>query len=275
MTMYESVLHIDIGQNPDRPRPGKMWLRNIYHVHQRLCMAFPSQQQLKDDPEFLKPYNPSGFPVIHTSRSAQSNFLYRIDPVKQGLVRIIVRSALRPNWDYAFHNADYLLDAKHPPVVRVAKLTFLPNTIYKFELVANPTKKIATLSKSQRLTGIRKNDGLSKNGKRVPVPPDQWVPWLKKQAQQKGFELCGEPTASPFFYRFHKPSAEDPGKILTVRFRGLLRVIDQQLFTDALVSGIGPAKGFGCGLLTIFEDTSAEAACYECEGQLSASPENF
>lgn len=273
--MYESILHIDIGQNPDHPRPAKMWLRNIYHVHQRLCMAFPSQQQLSDDPEFLKPYNPDGFPVIHTSRSAQSNFLYRIDPLKHGLVRIIVRSALRPNWDYAFHNATYLLDAKHPPVVKPLELTFSPDKIYKFELVANPTRKIATLTKSERLAGQLTRSGVSKNGKRVPLAPDQWLQWLEKQAQQKGFALCGKPTVSPFFYRFRKPSAEHAGKILTVRFRGLLKILDHQLFTDALVSGIGPAKGFGCGLLTITDNTGVEAGCHECEGQLSAAPENF
>ncbi len=40
--MYLSSLLIDVGDNPDRPRPGRLWLRNLYHVHQRLCMAFPS-----------------------------------------------------------------------------------------------------------------------------------------------------------------------------------------------------------------------------------------
>ena len=48
--MYQSTLMINIGDNPDRPRPGRLWLRNIYHVHQRLWMAFPTSQQRADDP---------------------------------------------------------------------------------------------------------------------------------------------------------------------------------------------------------------------------------
>ena len=40
--VYLSRLMIDIGNDPTRERPGRLWLRNLYHVHQRLCMAFPS-----------------------------------------------------------------------------------------------------------------------------------------------------------------------------------------------------------------------------------------
>jgi hypothetical protein len=53
--MYLSHLMIEVGSDPDRPRPGRLWLRNMYHVHQRLCMAFlpPVSKKNKDDPEFL------------------------------------------------------------------------------------------------------------------------------------------------------------------------------------------------------------------------------
>ena len=51
--MFLSCLLIDIGDNPDRPRPGRIWLRNLYHVHQRLCMAFPSDPRKTDDRDFL------------------------------------------------------------------------------------------------------------------------------------------------------------------------------------------------------------------------------
>ena len=50
--MYLSCLLIDVGDDPDRPRPGRTWLRNIYHVHQRLCMAFPSRERMEADPPF-------------------------------------------------------------------------------------------------------------------------------------------------------------------------------------------------------------------------------
>ena len=59
--MFLSCLFIDVGANPDRPRPGRMWLRNLYHVHQRLCMAFPSAPRISEDPGFLKPFKPEDF----------------------------------------------------------------------------------------------------------------------------------------------------------------------------------------------------------------------
>ena len=37
----------------------------------------------------------------------------------------------------------------------------------------------------------------------------------------------------------------------TALFEGVLRVEDPAVLRTALVSGIGPAKGYGCGLLTL------------------------
>ena len=44
------------------------------------------------------------------------------------------------------------------------------------------------------------------------------------------------------------------GRIVTIRavvFEGILKVTDAELFRSALASGIGPAKAYGCGLLTL------------------------
>src|SRR5436190_21766487 len=49
--MYHSHLLINVGDNPDRPdwNISRRWLRNLYRVHQRLCMAFPSAAPRRDD----------------------------------------------------------------------------------------------------------------------------------------------------------------------------------------------------------------------------------
>ena len=93
--MFLSCLLIDTGINPDRPRPGRMWLRNLYHVHQRLCMAFPSAPRISEDPEFLKPFKPEDFgkKQVHVKREADSGFLFRIDPEPDGRAVILVQSA--------------------------------------------------------------------------------------------------------------------------------------------------------------------------------------
>lgn len=47
--------------------------------------------------------------------------------------------------------------------------------------------------------------------------------------------------------------------LVTAVFEGRLEVIDTKLFRDALCEGIGRAKGFGCGLLTIAPETRSNA----------------
>jgi CRISPR system Cascade subunit CasE len=42
-----------------------------------------------------------------------------------------------------------------------------------------------------------------------------------------------------------------PGKIVTINYSGLLDVDDAESLTNLVENGIGPAKAFGCGLLSL------------------------
>lgn len=52
-------------------------------------------------------------------------------------------------------------------------------------------------------------------------------------------------------HRLHKPGADHAITFSTLDYAGTLRVTDADLFGEALTKGIGPAKGFGCGLLLV------------------------
>ena len=282
--MYISSLLINVGDNPDRPRPGRQWLRNIYHVHQRLCMAFPSKFQRQSDPRFVKPYNPCGFPdprptqctievgpsasipacsvlaqqpPIHVPRDQDHNFLFRINTQPGNRVVILVQSALRPDWDYAFQNAQYLLDA--PPQQKELALQLAEKELYRFRLRANPTKKIDSASKTERLAGCKKN------GKRIGLfHENDQVAWLLDKGQKGGFTIPGQwreenGVKGPDFrvdviregwVRCGKEGHRD-GEFFAVRFEGLLTVTDPVLFRQALAQGLGSAKAFGFGLLSV------------------------
>ena len=118
--MFLSLLHIDVGNDPDRPRPGRLWLRNLHPVHQRLCMAFPTKSRKVDDPDFLKPFATSDFGQgqVHVRRDEDSGFLFRIDPypgdeVPEALVRrgrVLRPRRLRP--ETPPHNDEVLLDRR-------------------------------------------------------------------------------------------------------------------------------------------------------------------
>ena len=298
--MYYSKLLVDVGDNPDRPRPGRLWLWNMYHVHQRLCMAFPSASRKERDPEFLAPYDPEDFPEqrhfadwskkqltdlkqgtekealallqhVHSPRRPESGFLFRIDPLMGGGSMILVQSALKPDWGYAFHNADYFLAA--PPEIIAYNPTFIKGQRLQFRLLANPTRRLSEKSKEKNGAPVRKDF----IGKRVPVPYEKLDEWLVKKGADGGFEIQKDEDGnfilvkqSSYVY-FSKPSKkrgdgdnqspkkndregdnrEKKGKLFAVRFEGILKVTDPEVFFQTLIAGIGPGKAFGFGLLSV------------------------
>jgi len=50
---------------------------------------------------------------------------------------------------------------------------------------------------------------------------------------------------------FRKAKEKRVGKIQPVNFEGILSVKSPSAFVDLITIGIGPAKAFGCGLLSL------------------------
>ncbi|MBF0162470.1 MAG: type I-E CRISPR-associated protein Cas6/Cse3/CasE [Magnetococcales bacterium] len=73
--------------------------------------------------------------------------------------------------------------------------------------------------------------------------------WLESRAVQNGFRVDSVAVEG---YRQHRLRGRN-GEIRfsTLDFEGGLTVTDQDLFRRSLWMGIGPAKGFGCGLILI------------------------
>lgn len=95
------------------------------------------------------------------------------------------------------------------------------------------------------------------------VPLDQWPSepelvqeagskWLQARAEKTGFRLHAVRADSYRQHHFAKGRASDPVRLSTVDFTGVLEVLDPACFLrEALYRGLGPAKGFGCGLVLI------------------------
>lgn len=299
--MFISQLLVNVGSDPDRPRPGRLWLRNLYRVHQRLCMAFPSRERRQSDGEFLKPFLPDDFGEghVHVERAAQSGFLYRIDTLAANRVVILVQSAVAPDWEYAFHNAGYLLDA--PAQTKPFDPVFDKGQRLRFRLLANPTKKVHLPGPAAR-NGAGPEGRPDKNGRRVPVycdrprdpatgerPPmmerKQWLAhrdaklreWLQAREWDgetdpavRVFAVDADPLSITAGYVYFdkrnypgqrgEAGAKDPGeppprelkgRMVSARYDGILAVTDPDRFARVLARGIGPAKAFGFGLLSV------------------------
>jgi len=82
---------------------------------------------------------------------------------------------------------------------------------------------------------------------------EQQIGWLHRKAKQAGFlvhSIVVTPEGSVSFVK------ADGGKqyrlsLLSVRFDGLLEVTHPQRLRETLAKGIGSAKGFGFGLLSL------------------------
>lgn len=113
---------------------------------------------------------------------------------------------------------------------------------FTFRLRANTTKKIDTK------TGA---DGIRRQGRRVPLRGDgERMCWLRRHADAAGFSF------DPERLRITEiaPSGGGGETFVTLAgtlFEGILVVRDVEPFRLALAEGIGPAKAFGFGLLSI------------------------
>jgi len=261
--MFLSLIHVNIGHDPDRPRPGRLWLRNLYRVHQRLCMAFPTQSRVSDDEDFLKPFKPEDFGPgqVHVARGQDAGFLFRIDQHPgAGRAMILVQSAMEPHWDYAFQNACYLLAA--PPEARPYEPQFQSNQRLKFRLLANPVKKLREKSREQSGAPVKE----AWVGKRIPVRTEHLVDWLYRRTDpgwsafttkgakrdQPGFRTTGNIDVQPGYVHVNNSLDKRCGRQLrSARYEGILEVTNADAFRETLVCGIGPAKAFGFGLLSI------------------------
>jgi len=247
--MYLSRIMVNIGDNPDRPRPGRLWLRNVYRVHQRLCMAFPSRDRKMEDPAFLKPYQPQDFTQGQPhgeTRSSENGFLFRVDPIAGASPVITVQSAGRPDWEYAFQNAQYLLGAA--PEVRPYEPAFSAGARLHFRLKANPTKRISRHSRDAEGNPFDPKW----IGKRVPVPAQATRAWIERRIGAARAELEELDRSESGYVYFSKNGQSGAGQRLhSVLFEGMLRVLEPESFAAAVRSGIGSGKAFGFGLLSL------------------------
>src|SRR5262249_28437292 len=135
-----------------RDRQARRDLTQPYEMHRTLWWAFPD--------------------------NAPGRILFRVDPDRTGSRPVVlVQSDLRPQWErLADRGSRYLLA---PPDFKAFQPSFTNGQRLRFRLRANPTKKVASLSKSERLAGTRTRDGNTKNGRRLAILREgEQLAWL-------------------------------------------------------------------------------------------------
>ncbi|MHB1424629.1 MAG: type I-E CRISPR-associated protein Cas6/Cse3/CasE [Gemmataceae bacterium] len=184
------------------------------------------------------------------------DLLFRVESTRMGPPVVLVQTREKPDWSrlpvgYLLQRAEFKpLDLAIPVGKRL-----------RFRLRANPTKRVA--EKNKELGGVMA-------GKRVGVLSEtEQIRWLIRKGEAGGFRIpgewvdakhpkAGEPVQLPNFRVDVVPEGRDPngkpgheGVFIAVRFEGVLEVTDPDQLRKTVSEGIGSAKAFGFGLLSL------------------------
>jgi len=176
------------------------------------------------------------------------DFIYRQDMV-DGLPAFYCISAREPN------NRCGVWHVETKPYAPVIK----KDQRLAFMLRANPIQTKRDDQKKQHRHDVVMEAKTLLKQRQEPYPPEPEIVqqagfvWLAMKGESNGFSLReGEVRADGYTqHRFVKPKGKHPITLSTIEFTGLLTVTDPDLFVPALFRGLGPAKGFGCGLLMV------------------------
>lgn len=161
--------------------------------------------------------------------------LYRLDINRTGKVSLLVQSEKLPDWDRAELLQTCLEEPVekpkvYPPALRNGQMLY-------FRLRANPS--------------VKKKDENKKNGYRLGLfKEEDQKKWLDTKGEKGGFTLVSCRTI-PEGISHDDKRGERKLRHFAVCFEGILSVKDSQLFEETVKSGIGSAKGFGFGLLSV------------------------
>jgi len=215
MNLHLSLLILNPGS-----RQVQAELRNPYQMHRTLSRAFGTR------PEDWK----------------AARVLFRVEQA-DGKPSVLIQSRIPPDWSRLTDSTnDYF--AKEP-ATKVLDVDIRTGQLLRFRLRANPTaKKIVDET-------IRDCNGRPRRGRVGLFGEQKQMEWLRRKAESGGFKIveCCISAKSDS----HSTKAPRTATIthLGVTFDGILIVTNADLFSQTLASGIGSAKGFGFGLLSV------------------------
>ena len=153
---------------------------------------------------------------------AKRDFLFRSD-VTHGILRVLLLSERVPGES-----------SEAPWRTTEVSPTFLGHGAYRFQLRANPTFRRAS---DHRRLAIFDEAALRD--------------WFVRKFTAAGCEVGDLELSAPRKLQFRKGGGTRPGTLCAVDASGSLVVKDEESFRSAFDAGIGPAKGFGFGLLLL------------------------
>lgn len=171
--------------------------------------------------------------------------LWRIDRLDEDC-QLLVLSGEEPDFahiveQFGFPDSEPLWETKeYRPLLAKLKT----GQSWQFRLCANPTRSSAK----------DKDQGMARGKVFAHVTQEQQKKWLLQRAVNVGIILDENAfdVVQTNWYKFsNNQSEKNMITIRTATFEGMLTISDLERFKNVLISGIGRAKAYGCGLMTL------------------------
>lgn len=192
----------------------------------------------------------------------EERILWRLESAVPHRMDLLVLSRSKPSWEHlveqggwpASDDAQALVKPYEPLLDRIVR-----GREFAFRVRANPV----TATRRPLNPSVAARDRLSQpraRGVRVPQRTvDQQLAWLLARVRRWGFELpvgssgtCDARLVSRQRLSFRKhDGATSPVVIETATFEGRVRIVDAATARRSLLEGVGRARAYGCGLVTL------------------------
>jgi CRISPR system Cascade subunit CasE len=221
--IYLSCLILDLERSLAR-----RWLSEPYRIHQRLLRAW------EDGGE--------GQPRAGTRVAAPGRVLYRVE-LDRRPPRILVQSLTAADWERCFAGFPVLGEPARQKRVEVAAAA---GQTLRFFLRANPTVRCLRFGEEgpppDRLVA----------GQRVGLlREEEQQEWLARKVEAAGCALLAAEARDRGEQVCYKKATRARMIHRCVEFEGRLQVRDPERLRSAVAAGIGSAKAFGFGLLSL------------------------
>jgi len=191
---------------------------------------------------------------LHSLDVDNERILWRVDYLGEKCF-LLVLSAQQPDFKHIAERFGY---PRNEPQWETKNYDLLLNRIntgqvWRFRLRANPVR-----------SSSKEKDPISGRGKVFAhVTTEQQKQWLLSRAKNCGF-LLNENEFDVVYTEWKKfNKGIDRSHEVSLRvsdFEGKLTIADVEIFKKVLLSGLGRAKAYGCGMMTI---AGCESVCHE------------
>ncbi|MYV46296.1 type I-E CRISPR-associated protein Cas6/Cse3/CasE [Streptomyces sp. SID2888] len=215
--------------------------------------------------------------------------LWRLDSNTPYQAEILALTESRPSWAHLVDDAGWPgADGGAPLIADYTPLLehLVRGREFGFRLTANPVQNVPRPSRPSEQQAARLKEGPDNDsrhrGFRVAHrTAGQQLEWLLKRCERHGFSIPDATAIPPApglqtdgqdlsagpavtivsrdILRFRKRPDGPRITLSTVTFEGRLRVTDPDTLRTTLLGGIGPAKGYGLGMLTLAPLRTTEA----------------